>query len=426
MQFNELQSIEQYFDRLWPICRSITGDGLRKSLHILSELIPLKLCEVPTGTKVFDWEVPREWNINDAYIICPDGRKIADFKENNLHIVNYSIPIDTYIEFDELSQHLYYIDNQPDAIPYRTSYYRDNWGFCLTKKEYNSLPKEGVYKVYIDSSLKRGSLTYGELILKGETNEEILFSTYMCHPSLANNELSGPLVLAFLYQRIAKKNRRKYTYRFVVTPETIGSITYLSRNGRYLKSHIKAGYIITCVGDSGNFTYKCSRSGNSYADQVAKHVLKHNGIDYQIVDFSPIGSDERQYCSPGFNLPVGSLMRTMYGKYPEYHTSLDNKEFISFIALQETVNVYESIVDTIESDEVFSTLVPNCEPHLGKRNLYPATTNGCMQDDLKSLLWVLNFADGDHSLLDIAEKANMPISLLISAAEKLKQAKLIV
>lgn len=402
--------IEKYFDRLWPICRSITGNGLRDSLNVIQELIPLQLREVPTGTKVFDWTIPKEWNIKDAYIIMPDGNKICDFKVNNLHVVNYSIPVNKELEYDELTKHLHYIDSMPEAIPYVTSYYKENWGFCISYKEFKKLPKTGIYKVVIESSLQAGSLTYGEYILKGETDEEVLFSTYLCHPSMANNELSGPLVQAFLYQKIASLTKRKYTYRFLFAPETIGVVAYLYENGMHLKQKLKAGYVLTCCGDDANFIYKQSKHVNSIADEIAKHVLKHQDVPYEIIPFSVGGSDERQYCSPGFNLPVGSLTRSMYQRYKEYHTSLDNKNFISFEAMKKTIETYFLFVKALELNNYYKAEIEYCEPQLGKRGLYPSSVNPDVSRKLiHDRMHLLSFADGKLSLIEIAELKNIPV-----------------
>jgi aminopeptidase-like protein len=401
------QLFENYFDRLYPICRSITGNGVRESLMILNEIIPLDIYEVPTGTKCFDWEVPKEWNIEDAYIIAPDGRKIASFKEHNLHIVNYSVPIETELSYDELLPHLHSLPHMPTAIPYYTSYYKETWGFCLSHQELMSLPKEGRYKVYIKSSLSVGSMTYGETILKGETDEEILFSTYTCHPSMANNELSGPLVQAFLYQQIAAMKKRKYTYRFVFAPETIGIIYYLSKHGETLKKKLRAGYVLTCCGDAGDFTYKRSRRINSEADVVAEHILNYSNRKHQVIPFAIGGSDERQYCSPGFNLPVGSIIRTKYQNYDEYHTSLDNKDFISFDAMIETVKYIVEVVRALEINGKYKGTIQYCEPQLGRRNLY-ANIGGIKNrsNEISNRLHLLNYADGEHTLLEIAELSN--------------------
>lgn len=400
-----IKEIELYFDKLWPICRSITGNGLRHSLKILSDIIPLKLTEVPTGTPVFDWEIPKEWNIRDAYIITPDGKKICDFLLNNLHVVNYSIPINTEIGYDELIKHVYTLPRLPESIPYITSYYKEKWGFCMSQSELNSLPKEGKYKVFIDSELKSGSLTYGEYILKGETTDEILFSTYLCHPSMANNELSGPLVLSFLYRLIKEMPNRKYTYRFIITPETIGTIAFLCKNKNKLIKNVKAGYVITCCGTDKPFVYKKSRQESSLADLIALHVLRYSKKEYSVIDFDPVGSDERQYCSPGFNLPVGSLMRSKYHEYEEYHTSFDNKNFISFEALSDTISMYYTFVEALEINGYYKNTIQFCEPNMNKRELYE-DLNGAltMPTQLSTRMRLINYMDGKNSLLDFCEK----------------------
>jgi len=401
------QLIEEYFDKLFPICRSITGDGVRQTFDILKEILPIKIHEVPTGTKCFDWEIPKEWNINDAFIITPEGKKIADFKISNLHILNYSIPINKEVSYDELVEHLHTLPAMPDAVPYHTSYYKETWGFCITHNEFLSLPKTGNYKVFIDSKLENGSMTYADLVLKGESEKEILFSTYVCHPSMANNELSGPLVQAFLYTLIANMPHRKFTYRFVFAPETIGIIYYLSQHGSNLKKNLHAGYVLTCCGDAGNFTYKRSRKINSAADIAAEHILKYSGKEYSTIPFAIGGSDERQYCSPGFNLPVGSIIRTKYQVYKEYHTSFDNKDFISFDALHETILMTFDIVKAFELNDNYVGTIQHCEAQLGRRGLY-ATLGGNKNrsNELTNRLHLLNFADGEHSLIEISELNN--------------------
>ncbi|MDX1907974.1 MAG: DUF4910 domain-containing protein [Bacteroidia bacterium] len=396
--------LESYFDRLWPICRSLTGDGVRETLHILRELVPLTVHEVPSGRQVFDWTIPHEWNIRDAWIETPDGRRVAEFSRHNLHVMSYSIPVDRYLTWDELRPHLFSLPDMPDAIPYMTSYYRENWGFCLTHHELESLPQAGMYRVVIDSTLAPGHLTYGDLILPGETAEEVLFSTYICHPSMANNELSGPLVTAFLYRMVAAMPRRRYTYRFVFAPETVGIVNYLFDNGTHMKRHTRAGYVVTCVGDAAPFTYKRSKHQTSAADLAAAHVLKHQAEPYRQIEFAVGGSDERQYCSPGFNLPVGSLIRSMYLNFPEYHTSLDNKDFISFEAMVRTIGVYADIVRTLELNRYYVNTQPYGEPQLGKRGLY-YTVGGNPQrrEDITRILHLLSFADGTRDLIEIAD-----------------------
>jgi aminopeptidase-like protein len=410
------KELESYFDRLWPILRSITGEGVRQTHDILCELVRLERSEIPSGTRVFDWTVPKEWKVNEAYLIDPHGKRILDVRDNTLHLVNYSIPFRGVVSKDELDSHLYSLPDKPTAIPYITSYYAPRWGFCLSQDERETLP-EGNYQVVVDTELLDGSLTLSEAVLPGESQEEVLISTYTCHPSLANNELSGPLVAAFLYRELARLEHRHLTYRFVFLPETIGAITYLHLRGEHLKKHLVAGYVVTCIGDAGSFTYKRSRRETSLPDRAAEHTLKHSGNPYKILDFSPLGSDERQYCSPGFNLPVGSLMRSMYGTYPEYHTSLDNKSFISFGAMAESVQMYLRVMKTLESNRLYNNLFPHGEPQLGKRGLYETLGQNTIPELSSAVFWLLNYADGEHDLLWIAEKSGYSIALLDKAAQ---------
>ncbi|QMU64030.1 MAG: DUF4910 domain-containing protein [Flavobacteriaceae bacterium] len=412
--------IEKYFDRLWPINRSLTGKGNRKSLQILSEIIPLEIKEIPSGSKCFDWTVPPEWNVKEAWIKDEKGNEIINFKENNLHLLGYSEPFESLLTYNELKEHLYTIPHQPDLIPYMTSYYNRRWGFCLSHNEFEKLDKSVKYQIKIDSKFdKNGFMTISDLILRGKTDEEVLFTTYICHPSLANNELSGPLVTAFIYNQLKDKDLY-YTYRFVFVPETIGSIYYLSMNGDYLKEKLVAGFVVTCIGDDGNFTYKKSRRGNALSDRAVKTVLSQTEEDYTILNYTPIGSEERQYCSPGLNLPVGSLMRTMYGVYPEYHTSADNKGFISFDAMEKSVMKYLEIVHLIENNKKYINLFPYCEPRLGKRGLYP--TIGSQKEkelEVKAMMWILNLADGKHDLIDIIESSKIDYQVMIKIAKNL-------
>lgn len=401
------ESIRTYFYRLWPINRSLTGKGVIESLQILSELVDLKQYQVPSGSQVFDWTVPQEWDVREAYIVTPDGKKIADFKVNNLHLLGYSTPVNEAFTYDELIKNIYTLPDQPNAIPYLTSYYKRRWGFCMTHEEFQTLPREGKYQVFIDSSLFNGNLTYADAYLPGKTTEEVVFSTYICHPSLANNELSGPLVAAFLYQQLKALPNRHYSYRFVFTPETIGTIAYLNHFGKEMKENVKAGFVITCAGNEAAFTYKRSRKQDSETNKITEHILKYHYPNYhEVLDFTPIGSDERQYCSPGFNLPFGSLMRTMYGKYEEYHTSLDNADFVSFEALEGTVDAYFKVVKGLELNRTYQNTLPFGEIQLGKRGLYPdmSSTKGDKAFSLKKILYLLNYSDGEHTLLDIAEK----------------------
>lgn len=418
-----LDQLETYFDRLWPICRSITGNGLRESLQIINELVPMNMHEIPTGTKCFDWTIPKEWNIKDAWIETPKGKRIAEFKVHNLHIVNYSIPVDKKLSYDELVKHIYTIPEMPDAIPYITSYYSEKWGFCMTHREFEQLDKDGEYHVFIDSSLESGSLTYGEAVLEGKSDREILFSTYLCHPSMANNELSGPLVQAMLYQALAQMPDRKYTYRFVFAPETVGIIAYLSRIGEHLKTHLDAGFVLTCCGDPGNITYKQSKIGNALGDRVAKHVLNYEYPDHNIKPFAVGGSDERQYCSPGFNLPVGSIIRSQYQEYKEYHTSLDNKEFISFEAMKDTTEALIKFVKVLELNEKYEGVVQHCEPQLGKRGMYPDSVDPLFnREALHNLMHFLSYADGEKDLIEIAQARDRS-ALAFADAIKLCQEK---
>jgi len=400
--------MENYFDRLWLLNRSLTGNANRETIKILSEIVDLNISEIPSGTECFDWTVPPEWNAREAWIKDSKGNTILDFKKNNLHLLGYSEEFSGKLSLADLKEHLYSLPDQPDVIPYLTSYYKKRWGFCLSHKQLTEL-KDDTYEVFIDSELnENGSMTIADAVLKGNTDEEILLSTYICHPSMANNELSGPLVTAFIYRELKKLKNRRYTYRFIFVPETIGVITYLSIHGKQIKEKLAAGYVITCIGDKGNFTYKKSRRGNSLADRAAELVLSQNENNYVIEDFFPTGSDERQYCSPGFNLPVGSLMRTRYGKYKEYHTSADNRDFISFKAMEHSVKTYLSIISVLEKNAVYENLLPDCEPQLGKRDLYP--TLGSQKktaDFVNAVMWVLNLSDGTNDLIEISERSGM-------------------
>lgn len=418
--------IEQLFDELWPICRSITGEGLRESFNILQKIIPLNLHEVPSGSQVFDWTVPDEWNINEAYIITPEGEKIADFEVNNLHVVNYSTPVDKELTFEELDPHLYYKKDLPQAIPYITSYYKKRWGFCLKYDTYKDLPRDGKYRVKIDSSFKKGSLTYGDLLLPGELEDEILFSSYLCHPSMANNELSGPITLAFLYQELKKVKNRKYSIRFVIAPETIGAICYLHKNKTDLLSKIKAGFVLTCCGDDGSITYKKTRREESITDRVTEHVLENSNQDFDTLPFDPLGSDERQYSSPGFNLPVGVMMRTPFSKYPQYHTSLDNKNLMNFDKMVELIKVIVDIVKSFNLNAPYINQIKYGEPFLGKRNLFEDLSTKLSHSDLIKLrMRLLNFLDGERDLLSICDKYGYSILDVENEVEQLLKNRLI-
>ena len=396
--------------RLFPITRSITGNGVRETLAILGETADLQVHEVPTGYEAFDWVVPREWNIKDAYVMSENGQRVVDMKDSNLHVLNYSLPVSVTMPLHELKKHLYTLPDQPEAIPYVTSYYAERWGFCLSQRQLDSLP-EGMYSVHIDSALENGHLTYADAVIPGRTRDELFFTTYICHPSMANNELSGPVLTALLHQLLSSLNLR-YTYRFVFAPETIGALVYLSKHGEHLQQSMEAGYVVTCVGDPGPYTYRRSRRGNTNADKAAEHCLKYapDGHTVKTIDYFPPGSDERQYCSPGFDLPVGSLMRSMYGTYREYHTSLDNLDLVSAEGIADSLRMYLRMVQAHELNLVYKNLSPYGEPQLGKRGLY-ATIGGQGETDrsLERLLCILNYADGAHDLLDIANIAGQPI-----------------
>lgn len=418
------EKIHELASQLFPICRSITGQGVRQSLNILQQHIPLKIQEVPSGTPVFDWTVPNEWNITDAWVKDPKGQKVIDFQQNNLHVLNYSIPVHKHMGLEELKKHLFSLPEQPRLIPYRTSYYQANWGFCLPHKQLLSLP-EGRYEVYIDSSLEKGHLSYGELYIPGKTEEEVLFSAHICHPSLANDNLSGIGVLTFLAKDLLT-TQNKYSYRFLFIPGTIGSITWLAQNEKKA-GNIKFGLVASLLGDPGNFSYKKSRQGEADIDKIVCHVLKHSGQAHKILDFFPYGYDERQFCSPGFNLPVGNLTRSQFGEYPEYHTSADNLDLIQPSYLGKSLNLYREIVAVIEANESYQNLFPKCEPQLGKRGIYQAI--GGLKDQKAfqlAMLWVLNFSDGAHDLVQIAEKAEMPFHFIKKAAEILQDKELII
>lgn len=399
---------------LYPICRSITGNGVRQSLKIIQQHIPLDIHEVPSGTPVFDWTVPKEWNIRDAYIKDGTGKKVVDFQESNLHILNYSLPIHKKMDLAELKKHLFSMPDRPDWIPYRTSYYNETWGFCLPHRTLESL-SDGEYEAYIDSSLEDGSLTYGEFFLPGQTTDEILLFCHGCHPSLCNDNLSGVALVTFLAKYLSQQSLR-YSYRFVFAPATIGAITWLSRNEQQV-SHIKHGLTVANVGDSGHLTYKKSRRGNAEIDRVVPHILKNLSQDSAIFDFSPYGYDERQFCSPGFNLPIGSLTRSQFGTFPEYHTSADNLDFIQMSALVNSFETYLRVIDVLENNHIYLNTNPKCEPQLGKRGLY--SMFGGKQtapEDRMAMLWVLNLSDGEHTLLDIAERADLDFSTIKNAA----------
>ena len=402
---------------LFPLCRSITGTGTRETLSRLGKLIPLTIYEVPSGTKVFDWTVPREWNIRDAYVKNSRGVRVIDFQKSNLHVVNYSVPVHLRTTLQELRKHLHTLPEHPDWIPFRASYYTESWGFCLSHRDLEELT-DGEYEVCIDSTLESGALTYAECYLPGEREDEVLISTHVCHPSLCNDNLSGVAVAAFLAARLQSR-RRQYSYRFLFIPTTIGSITWLARNEDKV-GRIRHGLVLACLGDPGRSTYKKSRRGDVEIDRAVTHVLKTSGREYEIVEFSPYGYDERQFCSPGFNLPIGCLMRTPNGRFPEYHTSADSLEFVKPAALADSFTKCARVVEILEGNGTYVNQNPKGEPQLGRRGLYwPPPGKHQLPAEEFALLWVLNLSDGKHSLLDIAERAGLSFESVRRAADAL-------
>tara|TARA_B100000795_G_C22804749_1_gene444106 strand:- start:1624 stop:2904 length:1281 start_codon:yes stop_codon:yes gene_type:complete len=412
------KQMHQWATDLFKVNRSITGEGVRETLSYFSDLIPeLEIKSIPSGSKAFDWTIPDEWSIKEAYIEDELGNRIVDFSVNNLHIVGYSIAVNQWMELDELQNFLYSLPDQPDAIPYITSYYSKSWGFCITDKQRNAL-KSGLYRVYIDSDIFPGELNYGELVIPGNTNEEVLLSTYICHPSMANNELSGPVVTAALSQWLLSLKQRKYTYRIIFIPETIGSIAYLSKNLAHMKKYTVAGYVVTCIGDNRAYSFMPSRNGNTLADRAAIHSLNNNVKEFNYYSYLDRGSDERQYCSPGVDLPVCSIMRSKYGTFPEYHTSLDDLTLISPEGLEGGFEVLKKTIEILESNNYYLSLVI-CEPQLGKRGLYP---NISTKDTHKNTLTMMNliaYADGTIDLIDLANKIDENITFLLPIIETL-------
>ena len=420
MHYDEIgHEMYRLISDLYPICRSITGNGFRQTLQVLQQHIPLLMHEVPSGTQVFDWTIPREWNIRDAHIKNMRGEKLVDFQKSNLHVVSYSMPVRRKVPLEELKGHLFTLPDHPDWIPYRTSYYRENWGFCLSHNQLMEL-NDSEYEVCIDATLEEGHLTYGECYIPGLSTDEILVSCHGCHPSLCNDNLSGIAVATFLAKTLRVQPLR-YSCRFLFIPGTIGSITWLALHEEKLQQ-IKHGFVVTGVGDRGPFTYKKSRRGNAAVDTAFMHVLKHSTHNHTIVDFFPYGYDERQYCSPAFNLPIGCFMRTPHGQYPEYHTSADNLDFVQPQFLGSSFSFCLSAMDVLQNDRVFLNQNPKCEPQLGKRGLYRAM-GGQVQEVTNelALLWVLNLSDGTQSLLDIAERAGLRFDMIREAAEILVQ-----
>lgn len=417
------EEIFAFVAEIYPICRSITGRGVRETLRAISAHIKLEVHEVPTGTQVFDWVIPREWNIRDAYIKNDRGEKVLDFARSNLHVMSYSVPVRQRISLAELKQHVYTLPDQPDLIPYRTSYYAENWAFCMPHRLLEGLRDE-TYEVVIDSTLTDGHLTYGEYLHKGETEDEFLLSAHVCHPSLANDNCSGVALLTHLAKRMAGL-RTRYSYRFLFAPGTIGAITWLARNEGN-SQRIKHGLVVSMVGDGGGPTYKKSRRGNSRIDRAVIHAVRHSGLTPTILDFSPYGYDERQYCSPGFNLPVGLFQRSKFGEIPEYHTSADNLDFVAPSNLAQSYRLVAEAIDAVDHDTVYRNTMPKCEPQLGRRGLYGAV--GGDKDAVAAnmaMLWILNLSDGMHSLLDIAERANLPFAVIRRTARLLHRCGLL-
>ena len=414
-QNNIGQEMYQLISDLYPICRSITGSGFRETLSIINKYIPIDVYEVPSGTEVFDWTVPKEWNIKDAYIKLK-GERIVDFQKSNLHVVNYSVPVNKMMSFEELKPHLFSLPDYPDRIPYRTSYYKESWGFCLSHQQLLTL-QDGEYEVCIDSTLEEGHLTYGEYYLQGESADEVLISCHACHPSLCNDNLSGIALATFIAKHLSRTPR--YSYRFLFIPGTIGSITWLALNDSQTYK-IKHGLVLTGVGDPGDSTYKKSRRGNAEIDRAVTHVLKHSGKDHKIIDFFPFGYDERQFCSPGFNLPVGCFMRSSHGQYSEYHTSADSLDFVQPQYLADSFSKCLSALNILENNKTYLNQNPKCEPRLGKRGLY-RMIGGQAEEQVNelALLWVLNLSDGDHTLLDIADRSDFDFTAIKKAADAL-------
>lgn len=421
---NTGQQMYKLAEKLFPICRSLTGNGFRESLRILVDgLQEFKTYEIPTGMSVFDWTVPKEWNISGGYIETLDGRRIIDFANSNLHILGYSLPINAIISRDELMEHVYTQPDQPDWIPYVTSYYKERWGFCMSEKQKQSLT-EDQYHVVIYSELKEGSLTLGDLVINGETDEEIMFSTYLCHPSMANNELSGPVVWRALIDYVMAMPKRRYTYRFVINPETIGSIAYLSKNKEYLQTHLQAGFVLSCVGDNRTYSYVESKYANTLADRVVCNVLSFHYPEYKTYSFLKRGSDERQYNSAGVNLPVCGICRSKYGEYPEYHTSADDMSLISPEGLQGAYDVCVKVINALEYNRNYK-MSCCCEPQLGKRGLYPTTSQKGSYDAVRAMIDFIAYADGRNDLIEISNYISQPVDVLIPIVQKLLECKLI-
>jgi len=409
--------------RLYPLCRSITGDGVRRTFDLLGDHLDLEIHEVPTGTPVFDWTVPREWNIRDAWVKDPNGRKVVDFRDCNLHVMSYSVPVRWTMSLAELRHHLFTLPDRPDWIPYRTSYYAEDWGFCVSHNQLAGW-EDGEYEVCIDSTLAEGHLTYAQYRLPGRTDDEVLISCHVCHPSLANDNLAGIAVAVFLAKRL-RQRRTRYSYRFLFIPGTIGSITWLAQHEAEVE-RVRHGLVFACLGDPGSLTYKRSRRGDAEIDRVVSYVLRCSGRPHRVVDFSPYGYDERQYCSPGFNLPVGCLTRTPHGQFPEYHTSADNVDFVVPESLEDSLATCEEVVEVLEANGRYVNLNPRCEPQLGRRGLYGSIGGRSDAEERQmAMLWALNLSDGSHSLLDVAERSGVRFALVAEVAAALVDAGLL-
>jgi aminopeptidase-like protein len=410
--------IHELMRELYPICRSLSGDGVRDTLAIVSRETPLELTEVPSGTEIFDWTVPREWNIRAAWLDGPDGQRVVDFADSNLHVLGYSVPVRRKVPLAQLREHLFTHATEPEWVPFRTSYYSENWGFCLSRSRLESLP-DGDYDVNIDSTLEDGSITYGEALLEGESRDEILLTTYVCHPSLANDNLSGIALLAVIGKYLARMGLR-YSYRLLFAPATIGPLAWLARNEHDL-DRVKAGAALSCVGDPGTLTYKRSRRSTAEVDQAAASVVRAEGGTVR--EWIPWGGHERQFCSPGFDLPVGAFSRTPADQFREYHSSADDLDFVKPGALGDSFVRLLEILDVLETNATYRNLNPKGEPQLGKRGLYRAVGGGSTEE--QALLWVLNLSDGLHSLLDISERSGLPYAEIRDAANRLVAADLL-
>ncbi|MCZ8539218.1 DUF4910 domain-containing protein [Psychrobacillus psychrodurans] len=434
---NELSEMDELFDRLFPICRSITGDGVRETIEILGKYIPLTMYGVQTGTEVFDWEIPKEWVIREAWIKDEHGNEIINMKNSNLHIVNYSEPVNTVLSLDEMKTNIHTIPTLPDAIPYVISYYKERWGFCMSQNQLDSLV-EGNYHVFIDSEKIDGELNYAHAILPGKSEKEILISTYICHPSMANNELSGPIVATFLYNRIKKWKNREFTYRFVFIPETIGAVTYLHQHGEELKEKLYSGAVLTCLGGKDKpISFKKSRNLNAPLNELMDYLVNNEKKEFQIRPFTPLyGSDERQYCSPGFNLPVGQFSKMIYGAYTGYHNSLDTKEMMTIEALLDSLNEIEYILKLQELNGYYINKKPFGEPMLGKYDLYPdinapalrgRSSNKILDNrqQLNQILTLLNYSDGKYRLTDIAKTLGYSLEDYAISIDDLKEHSLL-